>query len=177
MDWSALVIRVPGTPSVFEAYRLRHDPAAALGVPAHITVLSPFLNPQDITEATVAQLGTLFSRLPKVAFSFYGTDAFAGGDEEILYVVPDPDAPLRELTESVSRQYRMCPPYGGAYSAVVPHLTLGRVPPAPSFHALRSEFSILSESCLPLHCEAPEVTLLVGNEESCVERSHFRLGG
>ncbi|HYN34704.1 MAG TPA: hypothetical protein VES40_18925 [Ilumatobacteraceae bacterium] len=42
MTRSALVVLVAEAETLISAHRLRHDPVAARGVPAHVTVLHPF---------------------------------------------------------------------------------------------------------------------------------------
>lgn len=39
---SALVVLVPEAEALVKSFRDRHDPSAAAGVPAHITLLYPF---------------------------------------------------------------------------------------------------------------------------------------
>ena len=54
---TALVVLVPEAEPVVAAHRLRHDPAAADGVPAHVTVLYPFrTEPDDTTLEAVAAI-------------------------------------------------------------------------------------------------------------------------
>jgi hypothetical protein len=49
---SALVVVVPEAEAAVNAHRRRLDPAAAWGVPAHVTVLYPFAPPHTLTEST-----------------------------------------------------------------------------------------------------------------------------
>ena len=48
---SAVVIPVPEAEAVVGPHRARLDPFAAWGVPAHVTVLAPFVPPHAITGA------------------------------------------------------------------------------------------------------------------------------
>ena len=45
---SALVILVPEAEPLVRPFRHRFDPSAALGVPAHITLLYPFIAPEQM---------------------------------------------------------------------------------------------------------------------------------
>ena len=56
---SALLVSVPAAEPAVSAHRSRLDPGAPLGVPAHITVLYPFLPPaaigDDVRELQAAE--------------------------------------------------------------------------------------------------------------------------
>jgi hypothetical protein len=54
--YSAVLVPVPEAERVVSRYRARLDGAAALGVPAHVTVLYPFVPPAAITAATLEEL-------------------------------------------------------------------------------------------------------------------------
>ena len=57
---SAVLALIPAAESVVGPYRMRLDPTARAGVPAHVTVLYPFVPPSSITDDTVAEaVGTL----------------------------------------------------------------------------------------------------------------------
>ncbi len=51
---SAVLVPVPEAERVVSRHRIRLDPAAELGVPAHVTVLYPFVAPPAITATTLA---------------------------------------------------------------------------------------------------------------------------
>lgn len=53
---SAVLVAVPEAERVVSSYRSRLDGAAALGVPAHVTVLFPFVPPTAITSSVVGVL-------------------------------------------------------------------------------------------------------------------------
>src|SRR5262245_51359310 len=73
---TALIVAVPEAEPYVGALRLAHDPSAALGAPAHITILFPFVSPQSVDEAAIDELvGT------HTAFDFQltGVDVFPEG--------------------------------------------------------------------------------------------------
>ena len=49
MSESALVVLVPAAEPCVGALRLRYDPVARLGMPAHVTLLHPFVDPREMT--------------------------------------------------------------------------------------------------------------------------------
>ena len=58
---TALLLPVPAAESSVGQHRARLDQAARDGVPAHITVLYPFLPPAGIDAALLAALGQMFA--------------------------------------------------------------------------------------------------------------------
>src|SRR5271165_1046229 len=58
---TALLVPVPAAEPAVSRHRARLDQAARDGVPAHITVLYPFLSPAGISEPLLALLAKLFA--------------------------------------------------------------------------------------------------------------------
>lgn len=116
---SALVVRVPEAEALVRDLRERHDPSAADGVPAHVTVLVPFLAPADATAADTEALRALFGCQP----AFDAVFARVGRFPATAWLAPEPAAPFIALTGALVARWPQCRPYGGAFGPVVPHLT------------------------------------------------------
>ena len=67
---SALVILTP-LPAAIERIRQRYDPAAALGVPAHVTIMYPFIPPAEITAGANQELTTFAAQHAQVQISVW----------------------------------------------------------------------------------------------------------
>jgi hypothetical protein len=119
---TAIIVAVPAAEPVVSGHRLVLDPAAELGVPAHVTVLYPFVAPTALNEEVIAQVGRVASRLPAVQADFSRIGWF---DTQVVYLVPEPDDWFRGATAAMHDAFPQCPPYRGIYEDVVPHLTLG----------------------------------------------------
>jgi len=80
---SALTVNVPEAEPYVGALRGRCDPAAKLGVPAHINVLYPFIPPERITHAIVRRVRDTLSSF--AAFDFLsGVPAYGGHYESMV---------------------------------------------------------------------------------------------
>lgn len=119
---TALVVRVPEAEPAVREWRGRLDHAASEGVPAHVTVLFPFLPASGIDSAALAILGEVFGRHRSFEVAFERCGRLPG----LLYLAPEPDAPFRRLTEAVVDRWPETPPYGGRFDDVVPHLTVAQ---------------------------------------------------
>jgi 2'-5' RNA ligase len=122
---SAIVVPVPEAEPAVGRHRARLDRAAAQGVPAHVTVLYPFVAPHAITEAAANLLASAVGSVAAFDCSFRRTGWF---EERVLWLAPEPDGPFRALTEAVMAAFPGYLPYDGAFSDVVPHLTIGDQP-------------------------------------------------
>jgi hypothetical protein len=119
VDETALVILVPEAEALVAAHRRRHDPSAAVGVPAHVTVLYPFRSVIDgIADAVVAGLA---ADVPAFDVTFASLARFPG---EVVHLAPDPAEPFLRLMAAAFASFPDCPPYGGAIPDPVPHLTV-----------------------------------------------------
>ena len=119
---SALLLRCPAAEPVVGRWRARLDPAAAVGVPAHVTVVYPFRPVADLSAADHARLGRLFARAP--TFTLVGERTAWFGDT-VLYVELTGAAAVSSLIRAVTADFPAYLPYGGAFAEVVPHLTVG----------------------------------------------------
>lgn len=120
---TALIVPMPVADPIVGAYRRRLDPAARLGVPAHVTVLYPFLAPAEVDDAARTQVAELVDAVPRFSCTFAQTRWFG---QDVVWLDPEPDQPFRDLTNAVTEAFPNRAAYGGAHSKVVPHLTLGQ---------------------------------------------------
>jgi 2'-5' RNA ligase superfamily len=117
---SAVVVPVPNAEPVVSAWRERFDGSAALGMPAHITVLYPFLSEQRLADGGLHALRDLCAESPTLDVEFTCTGRFPG----VLYLAPEPASGLRELTAKFAERWPEAPPYAGRFEEVVPYLTV-----------------------------------------------------
>ena len=154
-DESALLVAVPAAEPAVAAHRSRLDTSAAVGVPAHITVLYPFLPPDLIDVDTRATLTRLFASIPRFRFTLDRTRWFP---DPVLWLAPSDPAPFSALTGLVVAAFPSCPPYGGQVTEVIPHLTIGDGAPRVELEAAEAEV----RQHLPIEAEATSVTLMTG---------------
>jgi 2'-5' RNA ligase len=153
---SALLITVPAAEQAVAGHRARLDSSAAIGVPAHITVLYPFLPPAQIGAAVRARLGRLFTSVPAFRFTLDRIGWFP--DSPVLWLGPSDPAPFSALTELAAAAFPSCPPYGGQFAEVIAHLTIGEGAPIADLRAAGDAV----RPHLPIAAEAAEVTLMTG---------------
>ncbi|MFJ2637038.1 2'-5' RNA ligase family protein [Streptomyces sp. NPDC087422] len=167
---TALVAVVPEAEKVVGAARERYDPAAAEGVPAHLTVLYPFLPAERIDTGVRAALGELFAGHPPFEVRFPRFGRFP----DLLWLAPEPEGPVRALTAAVAARWPEAPPYGGAFGDPAPHLTVAQGQSDEVYAAVEAE-------CVPalalLRTRIAEVRLVVFDGVRWTQDAVFPLGG
>jgi 2'-5' RNA ligase len=168
---SALIVPVPEAEALVGAWRERYDDSARTGVPAHLTLLYPFLPPEDVTEADLDQLSALFASTPATRYVLSAVRRFSRG---VLYLAPEPEEFLRDLTTRIWALYPHRPPYGGAFAEVIPHLTVAQVADGSVLDAVEAEVA----PGLPVAAHATEVWLMLQGDHDRWQAGHrFPLGG
>jgi len=116
---SAIIIRVT-VPLEVERVRRRSVASAALGVPAHVTVLFPFLPVGILSLADRAIVEDVVGRFAPFELSFGRVGRFPSA----VYLLLEPAAPVVAMTRALNRRYPELRPYGARFRSIVPHLTI-----------------------------------------------------
>ncbi len=119
---TAVIVPVPAAERVVAEHRRRLDVGASWGVPAHVTVLYPFVHPTEVDRALVARLSGAICSVGTFKCTFERSQWFG---DDVLWLAPEPDAGFRALTDAVCAAFPDHPPYEGRFDEVVPHLTVG----------------------------------------------------
>ena len=126
MSALAFVVRVPAAESVVGDLRDQFDAAAKLGVPAHITILFPFMPPEEITPGVLQRAQEALSVVPSFIFSLSGIGRFPA----TTYLLPNPAEPFVALTTALVTRFPAFRPYGGEHRELVAHLTVAHGDPS-----------------------------------------------
>jgi hypothetical protein len=146
-------VEIPEAEPVVRHFRQRLDPSAGLGVPAHITVLYPFIPPDGLDAAVLRHLGRLFAAAPRFAFRLDRTRWF---DDRVVWLAPADPGPFAALTVRVIEAFPACLPYRGQFDGITPHLTIGDGQPVAGLRAAEESIRPL----LPVTGEVTAVTLI-----------------
>ena len=152
---SALIVAVPEAEPAVSRHRARLDEGASWGVPAHVTVLYPFLPPAEIDETVLGTLGRVAASVPAFFLTLNGLGWFG---DRVVWLAPSPPGPFRELTAAVIARFPAAQPYGGGFDEIVPHLTLGKDHPVDVLTAAGE--AVLPH--LPIHARVDTLRLIAG---------------
>jgi 2'-5' RNA ligase len=155
---SAVIVAVPEAEDAVSTWRSRLDPAAGRGVPAHITVLYPFLPPAEIDDAVLESLSEVVGDVPAFDCVLPRIRWFGS---TVVWLDPEPVEPFRRLTAGVWERFPQCNPYGGRHTELIPHLTIGDDAPLAQLKA--AERSV--RAVLPLRARVSQARLICGSTE------------
>jgi 2'-5' RNA ligase len=153
---SALVVLVPEAERLIETYRERYGAEGTSGLPAHVTILYPFKSPEKLTKDDLMTLRELFIKSPSFSASFLKVSRFP----DMLYLAPIPAEPFKRLTEGIVEIYPDTPPYGGAFSEIVPHLTIAQASDPQKLGSIADDFDEAVKDLLPIQVRVNTITLM-----------------
>jgi len=147
-----VLVRVPEAEPVVGEWRQRYTLDAPAGIPAHVTVLFPFVEPERLGEVE-GRLAELVAGTAAFDLAFARTARWP----EILYLEPEPAEPFVALTHAIEREWPDQPPYGGAHETIVPHLTVAESADAAVLDRIAADV----EPKLPIAMRVHEASLFV----------------
>ncbi len=148
------------------------DPLVRAGFPAHVTVLYPFVHESRMDAPVHRELSGLFAGHDAFTLTFAAFGRYPG----VLYLDPQPHAPVKALTADLTRRWPELVPYRGIFgSGLDPHLTVanheGPATQDAAYDALQAELAPL----LPLTCHVHAVQLIVWDGERWQDRVEYPL--
>ena len=171
LDETALIVPVPQAEDLVGRFRDKYDSSAAVGVPAHVTLLYPFLAPASIRAGDLAALTTLFASTAPFDVSFARCARF---EPKVLYLEPEPAGDFLGLMHRLFERWPECPPYHGTIprDLVRPHLTVSDSVTGDLLD--RIEMAVAGR--LPVRTRVTEAWLLESRDGRWSTRERFPLG-
>jgi 2'-5' RNA ligase len=155
MPETALVVEVPEAEPLVSDWRAKYDWSAQRGVPAHITLLYPFVPTERVDDGLARDLRELFAAQPAFSFRLTRVARFP----EVAWLAPEPSHPIAALIELIVERYPDYPPYEGIHDEVTPHLTV-----AEGGVELQDEVDAALTPSLPIEARAQSVSHLLEGE-------------
>lgn len=167
---TAVLLCVPEAEPLVHAWRSTGDPSAAGGIPAHVTLLAPFLPRDRLDAGVLGELSWFFGGVDAFDLHFDGIGEFP--DDGVVYLEPDGDG-LDDLADALARRWPETPPYRGRHARPHAHLTVVHTDDA----ALRTQAAQAVEQGLPLKARAGQAALWACDDAGrWSERTAFRFG-
>ncbi len=125
------------------------------GVPAHITLIVPWLPPGEITSADLQELDDELADVKAFDFELAHVDWFG---RRVLWVAPEPADLFRDLTNRLAGRFGT-PPWDDEFDEVVPHLTVAHASDGVELVPIAADLA----GRLPLPCRAERVWVMSGD--------------
>ena len=164
---TALLVRCPEAERVVGDHRALYDAAARVGVPAHITVLYPFVDPGHINAQVVERVGEIAADTAPFDLVLRRTAWF---EEAVLYLAMEDPSPLLGLTTAATAAFPSHAPYEGRFADPIPHLTVAHNEPVGVLREV--EKAVLP--VLPVHQQVSAVELWTGPRPTLGGRGRWR---
>ena len=125
MGHTVLAVPVPALDDVVRERTAFYDASFVSADPdfahAHITLLAPWT--QCPSAEDLARVADIARSVGQFEVKLAQLGEFPDG---VIYLRPEPDTQLRDLTTRLTEAFPQFPPYEGRYGDVAPHLTLDR---------------------------------------------------
>ena len=128
---SAVIVRVM-LPDALDRLRKRCVGDAALGVPAHVTLLYPFVDPADLSAETRRTIESIARGHPSFACVLSGPFQWP----DTVYAAVDPAERLLAIHRELAASFPDFPIYGRPGFELVPHVTIAEGPYADDHSVL-----------------------------------------
>ena len=171
MAETAIICRVPESERFIARYRERFDPSARRNVPAHVTVLYPFMPPTAVDAEVLEQLAGIAHAVPAFAYRLLELRRFPVA----LYLAPQPDQGFARLTDAIHRAFPDYPPFEGKFAEVVPHVTVAHGD-EPLLCEIEVELRIALASAGGIRARCEEMVLIENSSGRWEEMRRFALG-
>lgn len=129
-DRSAVIVQV-ALPAKLAAQRGAADRMARRGVPAHVTILFPFLHVDELAEPVRSTLAGIAADATPLTARFAHVERHDG----TVWLLPADQRPFLDLTTAVAAAWPDHPPYEGIHDELIAHLTLVESPDAGALDA------------------------------------------
>ena len=153
---TALIVVAGEAEHAVGPWRRRFDPEAiARRIPAHITILFPFVPSLEVDAELLERLRALFAPVAPFDYALASVRRFP----TVAWLAPDPAMPFISLIERTYAAFPERPPYGDPSLDPVPHCSIGVADDPESVDAIVRELEAGLARVLPIRCAADQMTL------------------
>ena len=168
---TAIVVPVEGADLLLAAAATAFGFDRPPGVPAHVTLLYPFVDAERLVVGHAHEAQRALSDVQPFDCSFSSIGRF--DDPPVaIYLEPKPVEQFSAMIEALIAAFPKFPPYGGAVEEVVPHLTIVETADRDSW----AEVEAWVKPQLPVRTSVQAFSIYVQTDTGWVERFKLPLG-
>lgn len=132
-------------------------PDGAQGMPAHVTLIYPFIDDSQLVAGRVAEVRAVLEQFSAFEFVLSEVRRFDNlPNESYVWLSPTPGWPFVEMVERLAASFPEHPPFGGAFATVIPHLTIA----ASTDENLLDRVAKQAAAALPIRARAEKVCVM-----------------
>lgn len=164
-----LIVAVPEAEQTVSLWRESHDPSAAKGVPAHITLLYPFLPTGDLRSGDSDKLRSVIVAVPRFSFTWSHVAVIP----RVTWLAPEPADIFRNITRRIVRRFPSTAV--AAQRQPSPHLTvIDHTETDTDYASAHDRFVAPSSGCFPIKAKMQTVLLLAKHDDAAEDRGEVR---
>ncbi|WP_338051295.1 2'-5' RNA ligase family protein [Pseudonocardia acidicola] len=163
------MLPVPAADPLLTAVAAQYPDTVREGLPAHLTVLYPFVPADELDASVIEACARIVDGLAPLPVRFARCRARPG----LIYLAPEPPDQVQRLLEAVWARWPDIPPYGGKYADASAHVSIALGPQ----EADRDAIVRLVEPLLPIKSRLAELQVAVLGEGGWAIRSRLPFGG
>ena len=167
---TAIVVPFHDVPAVVTAHRRALTSDGADRMPAHVTLIYPFVDDADLADDEFRRLHGVLAAFAPFDVTF-ATFARFDGQPPGLYLEPEPAGPFLAMIAALAEEFPAFPPFGGVHETVIPHLTLGYTEDAKTLRAVEADVG----RHLPVRARVDEVAVMEHGADGWRPREHIAL--
>ncbi len=118
----AIVVPLPRCDSLLDDVATRLGIDRPVGMPAHVTLLYPFVDAAQLVAGMAAKAQQALSHVEPFACKFSTFGRFTFPTPTALYLQPTPIEPFKAMIAALERAFGLRS-YGGQHEQVIPHMT------------------------------------------------------
>ncbi len=154
---TGLVVAVPAAESLVADFRRRrHADSVARRIPAHVTILFPFVTVEELDAAVRDRVASQFREQQAFDASLVEVGRFP----EHVWLAPAPKERFVGLISATCERFPETPPYEGAFDTPTPHLTIGEAADGQPIDAVIEAARRELAPALPLRFRVDAATLM-----------------
>jgi 2'-5' RNA ligase len=124
---TAIIVALPRCDLLVSAVAAELEIHRPPGMPAHVTLLYPFVDESTLVAGMAAQAQRALSHIAPFECEFASFGRFIDPIPTALHLVPNPADPFRGMIAALERTFALRA-YGGQFGEVIPHVTLVESP-------------------------------------------------
>ena len=167
---SGLVMAVDELAALVDRWRVPTVPSAALGGPAHVTVLYPWVD-APVATSDLDRLEVQLADVRPMTLRFDRLERFPSG---VLYLALDAPSEqrCRSLASLVGSAFPSCIPYNNEHPDPTPHLTIAMSDDDAVLDRITSEVGEALAPSLPYVATIPQLTVMTQAPDQRWHRTH-----
>lgn len=166
---TGVVVLVPPADAVLTAVAQQYPEAVRDGIPAHVSLLYPFLHADELDENVLRALSELLAQSGPMTVTLDEVQR----QDDFVALRPNPITGLRELSAAMQRRWPDVVPYDGRFGDVDPHVTVALHTTAERARAIAEQ---IVPPLLPIAAELRDVWLVAYSGGRWTVRQKFALG-